>query len=233
MAEPETMETKEFYSVPLELKEVMDEGEFKGYASVFGNVDHGRDVVEAGAFTKTLKQNKGIVPILANHDSWDQIGWNISAEETSKGLLVHGKLNLEVQSAREKHALAKQAKEVGAQMGLSIGYVPKVREYDDVKKVRRLKEVELWEYSFVTFPMNPKATVTGVKNLLGKDGMDYVQNPRDFENLLCEAGFSNSEAKAIAAFGVKIHKGESQCEADDAEVKELLEMCGQFRSIVS
>jgi hypothetical protein len=31
--------------------------------------------------------------------------------------------------------------------------------------IRILKEVKLWKYSLVPFPMNPQATIIGVKNL--------------------------------------------------------------------
>jgi hypothetical protein len=43
-----------------------DQGHFTGYAAVFGNVDKGNDVIEAGAVTKTLKENPD-VPIFWIH----------------------------------------------------------------------------------------------------------------------------------------------------------------------
>ena len=45
----------EHKSVAFELKKEPDaDGVFEGYASVFGVVDQGMDVVERGAFTKSL-----------------------------------------------------------------------------------------------------------------------------------------------------------------------------------
>ena len=38
----------------LEIKSISDQGIFKGLASVYGNVDLGGDVVEPGAFARTL-----------------------------------------------------------------------------------------------------------------------------------------------------------------------------------
>lgn len=45
-----------------------EEGVFSGYGSVFGNVDSGGDVVEPGAFTKTLEKGWERVKILALHN---------------------------------------------------------------------------------------------------------------------------------------------------------------------
>ena len=56
---------------------------------------------------------------------------------------------------------------------MSIGYDPVQKSYEtdkDGQTTRRLKEVALWEGSLVTFPMNPKARVTGVKSWDGIAG---------------------------------------------------------------
>lgn len=152
----------EYKNFVFEIKEVSEEGVFEGYASTFNNIDFGNDKILPGAFTKTLKKNKGVFPILADHNLRDQIGWNLEAIEDSKGLKIKGKLDFNVQKAVEKHSLAKMAKDIkGAKMGLSIGYSCKKHEWDG--DVRLLKELELYETSFTAMPMNEKATVTSVK----------------------------------------------------------------------
>jgi HK97 family phage prohead protease len=140
------------------------EGIIRGLASTFGNIDLGDDVVDAGAFKKTLQESKGLIPILADHDPAKQIGWNMRAEETKDGLYVEGKINLETQLGKERYSLAKQALELGAKTGLSIGYAA-IKAIADKERpmVRRLKEVKLFEYSLVTFPMNTEAMVTAAK----------------------------------------------------------------------
>jgi hypothetical protein len=58
----------QFKSFALELKEAPGEdGSFEGYAAVFGNVDSYGDVIEKGAFAKTLQENP-TVPILWQHN---------------------------------------------------------------------------------------------------------------------------------------------------------------------
>ena len=156
----------EFKTFQFKLDNVDDKkGIIRGFASTFGNIDLGDDVVDQGAFKKTLQENKGIVPILADHDPSKQIGWNIRAEETDKGLFVEGQINLKTQIGKDRYELAQQALEVGAKMGLSIGYaVIKAMPDKERPAVRRLKELKLFEYSLVTFPMNTAAMVTAAKS---------------------------------------------------------------------
>ena len=54
--------------------------------------------------------------------------------------------------------------QVGGRTGLSIGFRA-IKEEPDKKNpmIRRLKEIQLFEYSVVTFPMNPQAGVTTIK----------------------------------------------------------------------
>lgn len=141
------------------------QGIIRGYASTFGNIDLGDDVVDEGAFKKTLQESKGLVPILADHDPTKQIGWNLRAMEDSKGLFFEGQLDIaNNKTAMERYSLAQKALEIGAKFGISIGYGT-IKAIPDKERpsVRRLKELKLYEYSMVTFPMNTMAMVTAAK----------------------------------------------------------------------
>lgn len=178
----------EYKTFPLEVKGAEDSGRIEGYASTFGNVDFGGDMVMPGAFEKTIREQRGVFPILADHmPSW-QIGWNEKASEDSRGLAVSGALDVAVnQKAKEKHSLAKKGMQLGASVGLSIGYSTMKWEMTtiDGKSVRLLKEVRLWEYSLVTFPMNDEAMLTGAKS--------WLEGP----------AFDSSLEELIAAFSAK------------------------------
>lgn len=186
--------------VPFAFKAVKDDGTFEGYASVFGNADGYRDVVMPGAFADSLvkwKEQDAMPPILWQHQSFSPIGATTEIAEDGKGLKVSGQLLIkDVQQAREAYALAK-AKVV---RGLSIGYDPQEEEYDGKTNVNRLLKVDLWEYSFATFPANTEATITQVKSLLAGGDLPSLS---EFEDFLREAGsFSRSQAKAIAGHGL-------------------------------
>lgn len=152
----------QYKSFKLSFKQVQGDGVIRGYASTFGNIDQGSDVVVRGAFKRSINNNAR-VPILDSHDPTKQIGINLAAEEDSKGLFVEGKLNLEDPLARSKFSLIKMVDEAGAKSGLSIGFRVINDEFDREKGIRFLKEVKLFEYSIVAFPMNELATVTEAK----------------------------------------------------------------------
>ena len=183
---------------PIEIKAVNEDGLFSGYASVFEEIDSYRDIVKRGAFEKTLaeSESKGrAVPILWQHDAAKPIGVYTELKEDEHGLYVEGQLNMDVQQAREALSLLRQK----ALSGISIGY-NSVRYDTDVKSgVRRLYELKLYEASLVTFPACDGARVTDVKTILA-DGQ--LPSLPEFEDFLCEAGFSRSQAKAIAGNGL-------------------------------
>ncbi len=158
----------QYFSCPFEIKSVGDDGVIKGYASVFGNVDLGFDVVDKGAFLKTIKESKGGKwPVLKDHNPSMKIGYNQVAKEDSYGLYIEEKLNLKTQAGMEEFELAKQALEMDAPAGLSIGYSTIKSEPDPSNgAIRRLKELKMWEHSHVTFPMNQSALVTAAKSWL-------------------------------------------------------------------
>jgi hypothetical protein len=139
-----------------EVKEVQEAGGFSGYLAVFGNIDEGGDIIEAGAFKKTLKEQKEF-PLLWQHNSGEPLGKIVKAYEDEKGLMVEGILDLNVQAAREKHSLLR----MGAIKGMSIGYRTIKEIWEN--SARKLKEIKLHEGSLCTFPMNQLATVTRVK----------------------------------------------------------------------
>lgn len=155
---------REIKSFPFKIDQIGETGEFTGYASTFGDVDLGNDVIEKGSFRKTLRETLGRVPVLDHHDPTRQIGWNLEAKEDDRGLLVRGLLDLNVRVARERHSLMKMAVRVGGRTGLSIGF-RSIKEEPDKKNpmIRRLREIQLFEYSVVTFPMNTQAGVTTIK----------------------------------------------------------------------
>lgn len=165
-----------FKVFPFEIKDADSQGFIRGYASTFGNVDLGLDVVDKGAFKKAIKETGGgKFPILADHDPSKLIGWNLRAEEDDTGLKVEGQLDLNVQLAKERYSLARKALELGIPMGLSIGYMTVKAEPDrDKPMVRRLKELKLFEYSIVTFPMNTEAMITAAKSALTQDRVSLI-----------------------------------------------------------
>lgn len=143
------LETK-FHQFDAEL--TLDEDQvIEGYASLFGATDQGGDVVERGAYAKSLSAGRR-VKMLWQHDPNEPIGIWDEVREDERGLYVKGRLLDSVARAREAAVLTR----AGAIDGLSIGYRT-VKSHKNQRGLRCLSEVELWEVSLVTFPMLPEA----------------------------------------------------------------------------
>lgn len=181
--------------IEFETKAFGDAGSFEGYAAIFGNVDLGGDILERGAIKQVAKNAEGRCIVLNQHAQRDPIG-TAEVDEDSKGLHFRGSLILEAPSARTAYALMRGK----ALNGMSFGYdvLPGGAEMA-TSGVRKLKAIKVWEISPVTFGMNPLAGITDVKSAL-RDGT--LPPLSVFEEFLCEAGFSRSQAKAIAGRGL-------------------------------
>lgn len=212
------------------------EGTFSGYGSIFGNRDSHDDIVEKGAFTKTLREweQRGKWPkMLLQHgglfgpvDDMLPIGKYTHMEENSKGLKVEGEL---FALNTDRGSLIYEGMKSGELDGLSIGYMAvKYRMGTKPNDPRRwLEEVKLFEVSIVTFGSNDRALVGQVK------AADLL-NPRELERDLKTILSANDAVKAVA-----IVKKHLQREADghpptgsrdEALAMELLESLKSVRA---
>lgn len=181
---------------------------FSGYGAVFGNIDSYGDVIEKGAFAKTIHEAKttGQWPaMLEQHGGWGvtasdltPIGVWTEMEEDDVGLRLAGKF-APTPRGQEMYALMKMQPRPAIN-GLSIGYrAIKWRDRSNPEEPRRtLEEVKLFEISPVTFPANHKARVSSVKS------GDPSEQVRNFERwLMLDAGLSRSEARVVINSGFK------------------------------
>lgn len=162
-----------------------------GYASVFGVRDGHGDVVERGAFHETLK---GATPpaMLWQHRQDAPVGRWQSMSEDSRGLHVHGQLNMRTKAGQDafEHLAA------GDVNGLSIGFQIAKDGFRVENGTRVLTGIDLMEVSIVTLPSNPDARVTSVKSLPTKPN-----TLREFEAALTSLGYSRREATNLAKKG--------------------------------
>lgn len=203
------------------------DGTFSGYGAIFGNVDATGDVIEKGAFKRTLREweDKGkLPPMLLQHGGGGMFGGSaddllpvgkwLSMEENSKGLKVEGQL-FALNTERGQYLY--EGMKAGAIDGMSIGYRAKkftMRTKPDEPR-RKLEEVDLIELSIVTFPANDKARIGAVK------AAETIKTIREFEDFLRDVGgFSRAAAKAIALQG---YKANSEPRDEDEGLMQLAE----------
>lgn len=175
MKEGERLEHKGF---KLEIKEINDQGEFKGILSTYDFIDDGGDRVTKGAFKNCLGDSgQKKIKLLWQHDTKSPIGTG-TISDSSNGLLIDGRLNLlttpqgypKVPKAHEAHALLVN-KDLDE---LSMGYVTKNFKYsvENGQTVRDLLDVNVMEGSIVTFAMNSQCKISEAKNNYGGEPMN-------------------------------------------------------------
>jgi len=199
-------ETKTF---KFEVKAV-DEDEhnftFEGYASTFGNVDFGDDIVQQGAFNASLKLNPQ-VPILWQHRMSEPIGVSVELREDNKGLYV--KATLPKADSQVSGKVMPQIK-VGSIKEMSIGFFAEETSFDQKTGIRTLEKINLYEISLVTKAMNPQATVNDFKSFKDVE----INNLKDIETFLKDGKMSQSEAKTLIS---KIKEFSNRRDVDELE----------------
>lgn len=182
---------------------------FAGYLAYFDNVDNYGDIIEKGAFKKTLREAKRdgrTIPVLEQHGGgifggghdMTPIGYYDNLKEDDSGLWAEGVL-FTTSRGQNMHTILKEAPK-GA-MGQSIGYrIIQSRFADDSEHKkgiwRYLQELFLGEGSIVTFPANNKTRVEDVKSM----SLFW----RELENNLRKNGFSKENSKKVVSI-VKSH----------------------------
>ena len=123
---------------------------FAGYAALFGRPDGARDTIHPGAFARTLAGRSGPLPLYWQHHPDQRIGWIERAEEDARGLRVIARIDNP--ASRAAHLLASRAVD-----GLSFGYRALSARHE--AGGRQLDEIDLFEVSLVTHPLQHAARV--------------------------------------------------------------------------
>ncbi len=141
----------------------------EGYASTFGYEDSYRDVLVKGAFKNSIKtrfKENDLIRFLWQHNArLGAFGIPIEMAEDSKGLWTVAEV---IETPTAVNEWLPQIRQKGVQ-GLSIGFM--VKDYDieyesddDWWGTRYINDVELIEWSAVTFPANEESWIEGVKS---------------------------------------------------------------------
>jgi hypothetical protein len=153
----------EHKTVPFaEFKVDAGSGEFSGYASIFGNVDQGGDIVVEGAFQKALPDFLRDGFISWSHDWGNPIAMPQTAYEDDRGLFLAGRFH-STPTAQEARTITVERAKAGKRTGLSIGYG--IEDFSFDKRGNRLLKVinPLLEVGFVMVPMNRESNLAAVK----------------------------------------------------------------------
>ncbi|MGK5737268.1 HK97 family phage prohead protease [Micromonospora sp. URMC 103] len=155
-------------------------GQFEAIVSVFGNVDHGGDVVLPGAFSRSLAEWKAAgdpIPVIWSHQIGDpesHIGVVVEAEELlagderlpeklrdNGGLWVRGQLDLDEPRAAKVHRLLKgrRVKQFSFSYDIRDGALGE----RDGRDVYELRDLDLFEVGPTLLGMNAATDLVGAK----------------------------------------------------------------------
>lgn len=123
---------------------------FAGYAALFDERDAGRDIIRPGAFSRTLAARRDPLPLFWQHRPDLRIGWIDRIAEDTRGLRVIAEID-------NPDGGAGRALQSGTVTGLSFGYRALAANSD--AQGRELHDLELFEISLVTHPMQHRARV--------------------------------------------------------------------------
>ena len=149
-------------------------GIVKGYGSVFGNVDSDKDIIEKGAYARTIKNNGKRIKYLYQHDITKPIGKMRELEEDSYGL----KFIAEIPKTTFGEEVLELMK-YGVIDENSVGIMPVKKDFKE-DGVRVISEAKLFEISAVTLASNEEAKILEVKGESEK--IDYYT--KRFDNLI-------------------------------------------------
>lgn len=123
---------------------------FAGYAGLFNIPDADRDTILPGAFAASLAARRKALPLLWQHRADQQIGEIESVTEDERGLRVIARID-------RTNSRAAYLLESGEVSGLSFGYRAKKARHSEAG--RELAEIDLFEVSIVTHPLQHGARV--------------------------------------------------------------------------
>ena len=158
-----------------EISDIDDKlGIVKGYGSVFGNVDSDNDIVQKGAYSRTIKNNGSRVKYLYQHDITKPIGRMKELEEDEYGLKFIAEIPKTTFGTEILELLKYNVIDEN-----SVGMQVLDREHRE-DGVRVITEAKLYEISAVTIAANDQAKILDVK---GKsEQIDYYT--KRFDNLI-------------------------------------------------
>ena len=191
-----------------------------GYFSAYSSKDSDGDIIEKGAYTKTIKERANDIYYLFNHN-WDY-------------LLDKGSRSLKL--IDDAHGLGFEAKIADTNIGRdlmvyyeeglvnehSVGFVTQKAVYDKHQDARIIREIKLYEGSAVPMGANSNTPLTSMKSIsTTKQANDYIGKIVKLikNGNLSDEGFGQLEfaLKQLQLFSFELGKQETKSTQNEQE----------------
>lgn len=186
-------------------------GSFSGHAATYRR-DRQGDKVIPGAFAQSIKDTRGQLPLLFQHDIYSMpLGFTTSLAEDGKGLLMNGLLVTSTTAGRDAFEFVKAAAAADFPVSMSIGFFATDVDMDPDGS-RLLKAIDLVEISLTLFPAQYGTAME-------------LASVRQTEKNLRDAGFSRTESKLfIRLLSERTGPSRGTPDADNSLVRVLREL---------
>lgn len=189
------MELKAF---GFEVKANESKREFEGYASTFGNVDRHNDIIHKGAFESSIKNKlpKGEIKVLYQH--FDPIGMPLEMYEDENGLFVRGKVS---KTTLGNDVIILMQDGVIDKMSIGFDVMEGGQNTEKDTGIRNITDIDLWEFSPVTFAANNSADIQTLKDLRSDRSKTRIFVPASFELIdgIVHTKFADSDGNEVAS----------------------------------
>jgi len=179
----------------LRLKD-LDESNLKVqiYVSAFNNLDSDGDIILPGAYKKTIREKgpsgANRIKHLKQHDAYSVVGKPLEMTETSEGLLVTSQIS---NSTMGKDLIEDYKLDLYEH---SVGF--EVVKGESSVDGYKIMEINLWEYSSVTWGANQKTPLVGFKSESKTDILDELTKRMDrVINAIRKGNYSDERFEAL------------------------------------
>ena len=213
-----------YKSVASDLADVdLKDGVVTMYWSAFDNEDSDGDIIEQGAYAKTVSERgpggSNRIKFLWQHDPWEPIGRPTELAEDDRGLRAVVKV-APTTRGRDAIILYEQGVLTEHSVGIDI-----LRRSEDDRRI--IREVKLWEGSVVTWGANPLTPVLGMKGEGKKAVFERVQKQLRSMRKACAQPVTDELAKdlelacaSLEAHFTELEKALSQAPASESAPEE-------------
>jgi uncharacterized protein len=206
----------------------MKQGIVSGYFAMFGNKDLDGDIIERGAFAKTIAERgphgKQLIKYLLDHDKTKVVAKINELYEDEKGLRYVAKIG--THSAGQDFQKMIESELVNQH---SFGFsVPKDKQYfDQSRKANIIKEVMMYEGSAIQFlGANPETSMIDLKS--ESDAMEYLEK---LEKFLRTSGATDetlivieNKLKSLSELLKPVNTTLENQKADEDKIKSLIDL---------
>lgn len=148
------------------------------YVSSFGNKDSDGDIIQKGAFTKTIAESMHRIKHLKDHDRYILLGIPLEMIQDNIGLKVRSAMIMKKPVVQDTFAEYEFLKENGRSLEHSIGFTIPAGKYiyDEKADAHFITEIKLFEYSTISLMgANEMTPLIDIKSLFDNKGnLDYI-----------------------------------------------------------